>query len=61
MIQRELGLVEYLPTLEAMKNFTDSRDADTPDELWLLQHPRVFTQGQAGKAEIAEFFRSHAH
>jgi lipoyl(octanoyl) transferase len=51
MIQRELGLVEYLPTLEAMKNFTDSRDADTPDELWLLQHPRVFTQGQAGKAE----------
>jgi lipoyl(octanoyl) transferase len=51
MIQRELGLVEYLPTLEAMKDFTDSRDADTPDELWLLQHPRVFTQGQAGKAE----------
>ena len=51
MRQRELGLVEYLPTLEAMKDFTDSRGADSPDELWLLQHPRVFTQGQAGKAE----------
>ncbi|WP_232334957.1 lipoyl(octanoyl) transferase LipB [Pseudohalioglobus lutimaris] len=34
-----------------MREFTDSRDANTPDELWLLQHPRVFTQGQAGKAE----------
>ena len=48
---RELGVVEYLPTLQAMKAFTDSRGASDPDELWLLQHPRVFTQGQAGKAE----------
>jgi lipoyl(octanoyl) transferase len=51
IVQRELGLVEYQPTLAAMKQFTDSRNADTPDELWLLEHPRVFTQGQAGKAE----------
>lgn len=51
LLLRELGRVEYLPTLEAMQTFTDSRDAQTPDELWLLQHPRVFTQGQAGKAE----------
>ena len=51
LLLRELGQVEYLPTLEAMQAFTDSRDAQTPDELWLLQHPRVFTQGQAGKAE----------
>ena len=51
MLLRELGRVEYLPTLEAMQAFTNSRDAQTPDELWLLQHPRVFTQGQAGKAE----------
>ena len=50
-ILRQLGLVEYEPTLAAMRQFTDSRDADTPDELWLLQHPPVFTQGQAGKAE----------
>ena len=49
--QRELGLVEYLPILQDMKAFTDSRDETDPDELWLLQHPRVFTQGQAGRAE----------
>lgn len=48
---RELGLVDYQPTFTAMRQFTDSRAVDTPDELWLLQHPPVFTQGQAGKAE----------
>lgn len=48
---RHLGLVEYLPTLEAMRSFTAERDERTPDEIWLLQHPRVFTQGQAGKPE----------
>ena len=51
LIVRELGLVEYQPTLEAMRSLTAERDADTPDEIWLLQHPAVFTQGQAGKAE----------
>ena len=51
ILRRELGLVEYAPTLDAMREFTDSRNADTADELWLLQHPPVFTQGQAGKAE----------
>ncbi|MDX1735330.1 MAG: lipoyl(octanoyl) transferase LipB [Halioglobus sp.] len=51
MVLREPGLVEYEPTLDAMRRFTDERDAGTPDELWLLQHPPVFTQGQAGKAE----------
>ena len=51
VLSRELGLVAYEPTLKAMKEFTDARTADSPDELWLLQHPRVFTQGQAGKAE----------
>ena len=51
LVQRELGLVDYQPTLDAMRQFTDSRDADTADELWLLQHLPVFTQGQAGKAE----------
>lgn len=49
--QHHLGLVDYAATLQAMQDFTDSRDADTPDQLWLLQHPRVFTQGMAGKAE----------
>lgn len=51
LIVRELGLVEYEPTLEAMRRFTAERDATTPDELWLLEHLPVFTQGQAGKAE----------
>jgi lipoyl(octanoyl) transferase len=51
LVQRNLGLADYEPTLQGMKEFTDSRGDDTADELWLLQHPRVFTQGQAGKAE----------
>lgn len=51
LIVRNLGLVEYQPTLEAMRRLTAERDASTPDEIWLLQHPPVFTQGQAGKAE----------
>ncbi|PCI45623.1 MAG: octanoyltransferase [Moraxellaceae bacterium] len=48
---RNLGLQEYLPTWQAMKNFTDLRDANSEDEIWFLQHSPVFTQGQAGKAE----------
>ena len=48
---RWLGLVPYEETFEAMKSFTDSRNRDTEDELWILQHAPVFTQGQAGKAE----------
>jgi lipoyl(octanoyl) transferase len=51
LVVRHLGLVEYLPTLEAMRSFTAERNESTPDEIWLLQHPQVFTQGQAGKAE----------
>lgn len=51
LVIRRLGQVAYEPTLEAMRSFTDTRGPDTPDELWLLQHPPVFTQGQAGKAE----------
>lgn len=48
---RRLGLLEYEPVWRAMQTFTDLRDADTPDELWLVEHPPVFTQGQAGRAE----------
>ena len=50
-LTRELGLADYQPVFDAMREFTDARDEHTPDELWLLQHPRVFTQGQAGRAE----------
>lgn len=48
---RWLGRVAYGETVAAMRAFTDARTAQTPDELWLLEHPPVFTQGQAGKAE----------
>ncbi|HMB59072.1 MAG TPA: lipoyl(octanoyl) transferase LipB [Xanthomonadales bacterium] len=48
---RRLGLKDYEPVWRAMQDFTDSREAHTTDELWLVEHPPVFTQGQAGKAE----------
>lgn len=45
---RHLGVQDYLPTYEAMKKFTNERDASTPDEIWVLEHPPVYTLGQAG-------------
>jgi lipoyl(octanoyl) transferase len=51
VIVRNLGLVDYESCYRQMLDFTASRTAETPDEVWLLQHPPVFTQGQAGKAE----------
>ena len=50
-LRRLSGLQDYLLTLQAMRAFTDARDAQTPDELWLLEHPPVFTLGQAGRRE----------
>jgi len=43
--------MSYTPVWQAMQNFTDNRDENTADELWLVEHPPVFTQGQAGKDE----------
>jgi lipoyl(octanoyl) transferase len=48
---RSLGRVDYPPTYEAMRAFTETRAPHTPDELWLCEHPPVFTQGLAGKPE----------
>lgn len=48
---RELGRCDYPPVWQAMQAFTDQRCATTQDEIWLLEHHPVFTQGQAGKAE----------
>ena len=48
---KRLGHVDYQPTWEAMRTFSRTRDAGTPDELWLLEHPPVFTLGLAGKPE----------
>lgn len=51
MIIKDLGLVDYQPVVDKMREFTQSRDADTEDELWLLEHQPVFTQGANGQAE----------
>lgn len=48
---RRLGPVDYAQTWEAMQRFTAQRDAATPDELWLVEHPPVYTYGLAGRAE----------
>ncbi|WP_448563932.1 lipoyl(octanoyl) transferase LipB [Thalassotalea ganghwensis] len=51
LIIRQLANMEYTKVWHAMQSFTDSRGDDTLDELWLVEHPPVFTQGQAGKEE----------
>lgn len=50
-VVRELGVAGYAPTWEAMRAFTSRRDATTADELWAVEHPPVFTLGQAGRRE----------
>nr|WP_257903526.1 lipoyl(octanoyl) transferase LipB [Pseudoalteromonas sp. CR1] len=51
MIVRQLGRQRYMPIWQKMQDFTDTRDDSTPDEIWLVEHESVFTQGQAGKDE----------
>ncbi|RMO90127.1 Octanoyltransferase [Pseudomonas syringae pv. philadelphi] len=48
---RDLGLIDYETAWHAMQRFTDGRGRDAADEVWLVQHPPVFTQGQSGKPE----------
>jgi lipoyl(octanoyl) transferase len=48
---RHLGVTEYVTSWEAMRRFTAERDASTPDELWVLEHPPVYTSGIAGRSE----------
>jgi lipoyl(octanoyl) transferase len=48
---RDLGLVDYTPTYAAMKAFTAERTPTAPDELWVCEHPPVFTQGLAGRVD----------
>ncbi|MGH8297968.1 MAG: lipoyl(octanoyl) transferase LipB [Steroidobacteraceae bacterium] len=50
-IVRNLGLVEYEPTWRAMQRFTDERGPETPDEIWLLEHPPVFTLGMSASRD----------
>lgn len=51
LLLRKLGLQAYQPTYDAMRAFTDRRGADTPDEIWLVEHFPVYTLGQAAKPE----------
>lgn len=51
ILYRRLGLRDYLPTWQAMREFTDIRGTDSRSEIWLVEHPPVFTQGQAGRPE----------
>jgi len=51
VIIKRLGVVDYAPALEAMRAYTAGRGADSEDQIWLLQHPPVYTLGQAGKPE----------
>lgn len=50
-VVRELGRIDYVPTWQRMQAFTADRGAAAPDELWLLEHPPVFTQGANGRSE----------
>ena len=50
-IIRQLGLVDYQTAWQQMQDFTNTRGANTTDEIWLLQHPPVYTQGKSGKPE----------
>jgi lipoyl(octanoyl) transferase len=50
-IIRPLGLAGFVPTYQAMRGFTEDRNATTPDELWVLEHPPVYTVGITGRAE----------
>ncbi len=51
VIIRELGRTEYEPTWRSMRAFTSARIAETPDEIWLTEHPPVYTLGLAGRRE----------
>lgn len=50
-VVREFGRAEYVATWQAMRAFTAQRDRETPDQLWVVEHPPVFTLGQAGRRE----------
>jgi len=50
-VVKRLGRVDYEPTFQAMQEFTAGRTSETPDELWIVEHPPVYTLGQAGKPE----------
>ncbi|MGH8690537.1 MAG: lipoyl(octanoyl) transferase LipB [Burkholderiales bacterium] len=58
IVVRQLGRAEYLPTWQAMRAFTLQRAESTADELWLLEHPPVYTVGQGAEAKIPNAVRT---
>ena len=60
MLIEQLGRVDYEPTFEAMRAYTESRQSQSADRLWLCEHPPVFTQGLAGQAQLPSNERSNA-
>ena len=58
IVVKELGRVDYEPTWRAMRAFTQSRDESTPDELWLLEHPPVYTVGQGAAMPAVPAFKT---
>ena len=54
IVLKRLGRVDYAPTWEAMRAFTKARDDATPDELWLLEHPPVYTVGQGARLPVLD-------
>ena len=52
LIIKHLGLADYASTLQAMQVHNRTRTVDTPDEIWLLEHPPVFTLGLAGESAL---------
>ncbi len=51
LLIKNIGLQDYLTVWQAMQDFTQTRDENTADELWIVEHPAVYTQGRNGKAE----------
>ena len=51
VVIRQLGLQAYLPTWQAMRDFTEQRNVTSPDEIWLVEHPAIFTLGQNGQTQ----------
>jgi lipoyl(octanoyl) transferase len=58
IVVRRLGRVDYLPTWQAMREFTFARDEATPDELWLLEHSPVYTVGQGRSSTVADVVKT---
>lgn len=58
VVVKRLGIVDYVPTWQAMRRFTLGRDDSTPDELWVLEHHPVYTVGQGRRADVPDVVKT---